>query len=444
MMLARVQRRLLHAARCVGAAGSTNTTTTSDLLSIFSATEDATTLTSSPPQQRSGSRSKQSKCRLAPTNPVEHGMADANSFFIVDRRDEPVVSDVFLKRRRRDEVRQQGFCSFLLRQSTMKVASIIDAQKDKAALPQVFLIGKDGHGKSTALAYLSYRYWKEGWVVLPVSSGARWVLEPHYIDMSTYKPGRVDSTRDAITWLNSFFKLNSDRIADLKTTKKYTWLEGSHTTAVGTPLKELLSLIEEDDRSSADIVGVIVKELLAAKDRPNVLLAVDDMNGLFEPETSVLDENFKPVNPEDMSLVRTFRKVFRNHSSLDRVGIVAATSTYSGVLADLNDETRTMLNMSHRLSSSTPSAAAASSDGDGDGDEEAVVVDDARTVPSSLATSAYKIAYGIASDVEVTSFLDYHNSIGWCNMPSNAKTAKLLQSLSAGNLALLSNHLRAC
>ena len=236
MSLLLTSRRLLHsAAQRMVAASTAAHSGTGDLLSIFTSTEESQGLNTS--QYTSAPAQTKAKCALASSNPCEHTLQDANAFFVVNPKDEPLVSNVFLKRRRCEEIKQQGFCSFLLRQQALQAAQLLDASEDKAHMPGVFFTGQDGHGKSMALAYLGYRYWKKGWVVLPIASGARWVLDPQYIDASTSRKNRIDSTRDAIHWLNSFYKLNDDRVAQLATSKEYTWLEGSHTTPAGTPLK---------------------------------------------------------------------------------------------------------------------------------------------------------------------------------------------------------------
>lgn len=47
------------------------------------------------------------------------------------------------------------------------------------------------------------------------TSGAQWVYQPDYIDESTSRPGRIDSTKNAIEWLKQFYHLNDDRIAQV-------------------------------------------------------------------------------------------------------------------------------------------------------------------------------------------------------------------------------------
>ena len=68
------------------------------------------------------------------TTQCEHTLQDANAFFVVNPKDEPLVSNVFLKRRRCEEIKQQGFCSFLLRQQALQAAQLLDASEVSAHL----------------------------------------------------------------------------------------------------------------------------------------------------------------------------------------------------------------------------------------------------------------------------------------------------------------------
>eukprot|EP00056_Hartaetosiga_gracilis_P006694 m.99377 g.99377 ORF g.99377 m.99377 type:complete len:260 (-) comp12531_c3_seq5:2-781(-) len=164
--------------------------------------------------------------------------------------------------------------------------------------------------------------------------------------MSMHKEGMADSTLHAKELIERIFAVNGDMMQQFATTKEYTWFEGTDnatTTGITTPLSELRELIEEDDRCATDVACVILKELFAAKNRPNILLSIDEMNGLFEETAAMVDEDFNPIPPERLTIVRTLRSIVHGlaeEESLSRAALVGASSSCGNTLQQLNDVSR--------------------------------------------------------------------------------------------------------
>jgi len=92
--------------------------------------------------------------------------------------------------------------------------------------------------------------------------------------------------------------------------------------------QQLFQLAEREDRFATDVVRVLLKEVCANAERRPVLVAIDDINGLFQ-ESSLFDFQLQPIARSQLKLVTTFERFVIGESAPVSGVVMAATTCHS-------------------------------------------------------------------------------------------------------------------
>uniref|UniRef100_A0A914HBD4 Small ribosomal subunit protein mS29 n=1 Tax=Globodera rostochiensis TaxID=31243 RepID=A0A914HBD4_GLORO len=204
-------------------------------------------------------------------------------------------------------------CVWLYRQQTHEVFNCLH-EVDVAQRPALRLVlwGRFGTGKTITLNQLIQLAHSRGYIIFTVQDAMKWSRDNYRpIQMSTYKPGRVDSPWWAVRLLNNFKRQNSaswDKLAQLKTTKFYQWTK-AETTPEGKPLTDIVEMGLTAPYLATDCLGALCRELRAHASAGSIklLVAIDKANGLFG-KCVVKRADRKIASSEELSLNISIRK----------------------------------------------------------------------------------------------------------------------------------------
>lgn len=253
--------------------------------------------------------------RTPETNPLKHDIHHEGLYYTVPQKmyDTYIQPGAHVGYQRL--MKTFGENSIMVRQPALEIFDIIDNLNLDHPPLRILLYGKFGCGKSMTMGHVMHRCAEQDWVIVNVPWVGMWLkfTLKREISMSSYRPGRVDLTTEAITWLKLFHKQNEKHLANLQTTKEYIWTVKEKSEA-GIPISELIDFGINRQKFASDCVGAILRELriAASAKQIKVLVAVDGINGFWR-EARIKIEAQKHIPAGDLSMVHNFKKMFTSN-----------------------------------------------------------------------------------------------------------------------------------
>lgn len=174
--------------------------------------------------------------------------------------------------------------------------------------------GLTGSGKTMSLCHTVHFCHTQGWLVLHIPDAHLWVKNCKELLPSSYNTSRFDQPLQATAWLRNFRITNERFLSKIKTKQRYIWTKREFTEE-GSTLGELVDQGISRVKSSADVVGALMKELRQQCSQPEsgirLAVAVDGVNALWGKST-IQKENKSPMDPEELTLVYNLRKMMKN------------------------------------------------------------------------------------------------------------------------------------
>lgn len=272
--------------------------------------------------------------RTPETDPLKHDMNHEGLYYTVPQK----IYENFIKPgalpgyRRLVKTFQES--TVMVRKPALELFDIIDNINLNHPPLRLLLYGRVGSGKSMTLAHVMHRCAEQDWVIVNVPWVGFWIkyTPQREISMSSYRPGRVDLTAEAVDWLKLFHQQNGKHLANLQTTKDYVWTNAERAES-GIPISEIIEFGINRPKFASDAVGAVLRELrLAASAKQiKILVAVDGVNGFWR-EARIKIEDKKEIPASQLSIVHNFKKFFTsNWSNGICIGVVDTS------LKELND-----------------------------------------------------------------------------------------------------------
>lgn len=219
----------------------------------------------------------------------------------------------------------------MVRQPALEVISYLKkADYSKPALRYVFY-GLRGSGKTISLYHTVHFCHTQGWLVLHIPDTFLWVKNCKELLPSSFKSSRFDQPLQAAKWLRDFKMTNEQFLSQIKTKQRYVWTKREFTEE-GSSLGQLVDQGISRVKSSADVVGAVMKELRLQSGQPGsefrLAVAVDGANALWGRST-IKKEDKSAVDPEELTLVYNLRKLMKNDWT---GGAIISTVSQSGSL----------------------------------------------------------------------------------------------------------------
>lgn len=253
--------------------------------------------------------------RTPELDPLKHGMNYEGLYYTAPQK----IYDNFIKPgalpqyRRLVKTFQES--TIMVRKPALELFDIIDNANLNHPPLRVLLYGRVGCGKSLTLSHVMHRYTEQDWIIVNVPWVGFWIkyTPQREISMSSYRPGRVDLTTEAVEWLKLFYQQNEKHLAKLQTTKDYVWTNAERAES-GIPISEIIEFGINRPRFASDAVGAILRELrLAATDKQiKLLVAIDGVNGFWR-DARIRTEDKKQIPASQLSLVHNFKKFFTSN-----------------------------------------------------------------------------------------------------------------------------------
>ncbi|ESO96365.1 hypothetical protein LOTGIDRAFT_144016, partial [Lottia gigantea] len=204
-------------------------------------------------------------------------------------------------------------CSLMVRRPALEMIDYIQHVDLNKPVVKAFFYGRNGCGKSTSLSHVIHYCGKAGFLIVNIRFPSALVQSYTGYEASTYKDGRIDHPKDAMEWLIQFQSQNSHLLKDLKISKDCIWNKRESSPA-GTSFSELVEFCINRNTYASDCVAILLREIkkLACDKKIKVLVSVDGINGLFR-ECVMRNENKKLIMNEDITLIRSFRKIIQTN-----------------------------------------------------------------------------------------------------------------------------------
>merc|ERR1712086_393245 len=213
---------------------------------------------------------------------------------------------------------------------------------------------------------------------------------------------RMDQNVVSAEWLSVFLKWNKELLANTMVSDGYDWdANAKGFTTDGMTLQGMVEVGIEDNRFACDMVGILLKQLVAISAETPMLLAMDGYNSWLKPQyDNFQDMTLKPLDIGRASLVRHFAKLMHtaDKGGLQRGGIVLVES------------------LNH--------------------------VEENKVLQDKLLESSVRVQYGDFTAKEFRSYLDYHEATGWIHRGINNTNAEILAQMTKRNPKKLDDMLK--
>ena len=265
--------------------------------------------------------------------------------------------------------------ALMIRRPSVDIVNVLKAADADASQPppRIVISGPSGTGKSLGLLHIADFCRAQGWAVAFIPDAPAWVDTEQTIMESVRDKERMDQNVLSAEWLSVFLKWNKELLANTMVNDGYNWdANAKGFTTDGMTLEGMAEVGIEDNRFACDMVGILLKQLVAISAETPMLLAMDGYNSWLKPQyDNFQDITLKPLDIDRASLVRHFAKLMltANKGGLQRGGIVLVES------------------LNH--------------------------VEQNKVVQDKLLESSMRVQYGDFTSKEFRSYLDYHEATGW-------------------------------
>jgi hypothetical protein len=174
----------------------------------------------------------------------------------------------------------------MFRQQTLEAFNCIQNLQSGQTSPRLLIWGDWGTGKTLTLVQLAHLAFTQNYIIVTITDAMCWARDDyHEMQVSTYKPGRLNIPHWATRMLSLFKQQNQSNwstLANLKTTKKYEWSQVEQTEK-GRPITEIVEIGLSAPYLATDCLCAIYKELRihSTNGEIKLLVLIDKANGLF-------------------------------------------------------------------------------------------------------------------------------------------------------------------
>ncbi|KAJ3038513.1 37S ribosomal protein S23 mitochondrial [Rhizophlyctis rosea] len=205
--------------------------------------------------------------------------------------------------------------SLLARKITLKILDEVVAESKKPVADRVLMLdGRYGCGKSSVLLQSASYFKQSGWIVIYVPRTFDWVcgLEPYAPVKDTIYYDQPEATAKV---LKAIGRLNGEALAEIPA-----------SSGKGT-LADIVQQGSEDPAVAHACLEELFGELSnGGADRPPVLIAIDQVNGLYS-RTAYRDVHSKVITADRFNLARSFIKFLNGERKLK--GAVLTSTDYT-------------------------------------------------------------------------------------------------------------------
>lgn len=201
-------------------------------------------------------------------------------------------------------------CWILRAQTHDIISKLRDGVEGQQNSNKFLIHGRDGGGKTICLDQVVHWCWKAGWLVVHVPGVSFWAHSRRELRPSQLFPGTYDQPHEASIWLKNFRAVNAKMLKHIKLSESRTWTKRERSE-VGDDLWQVIDQGLRKPVIATDMVGVVIAEILQEQARESghkLLLAVDEVNGLFNPCAARLNK-FEKLDPDQLNLIRYLRKL---------------------------------------------------------------------------------------------------------------------------------------
>lgn len=200
--------------------------------------------------------------------------------------------------------------------------TMMDLMKQNFA-GQLLVYGDHGHGKTHTLAHLvHYNSLQQDRLTIHIRWMKRFTRAPRGHKISTSRPGRIDTPRDAASLLEHIKTQNQRYFDDHKDhlvcSQDYTWSAREKTQA-GEPLVALIDHGVNRIIHASDCLAVLIKELMLASNQGKIklLTIMRNVDHLFHYRAGTIKHpDYKWILIDEMTVARSLKKLIKNKSSL--------------------------------------------------------------------------------------------------------------------------------
>ncbi|KAI6184086.1 Deoxyhypusine hydroxylase [Aphelenchoides bicaudatus] len=209
-------------------------------------------------------------------------------------------------------------CVWMCRSPLLEAINCIKQQVNPTSpMLRIMLWGRFGTGKTVTLNQLLHYGFDEGFVIVHLPTTLRWNRLIKEVQMSSYKPGRVDLPDYAVEILQNFKHQNQPlwkTLSELKTERDYNWSKVEKTVA-GRPLTDIVEMGLTARFLASDCVGALFKELRRHANEGSIklMVAIDRANSLYAGKTIHQKPDFSRVKAGELSLVVHTKNLFRTN-----------------------------------------------------------------------------------------------------------------------------------
>ncbi|XP_067943569.1 small ribosomal subunit protein mS29-like [Watersipora subatra] len=255
--------------------------------------------------------------RAETNDPVLHGVEDLSKFYTLDK---DVISSLALQKISRQDftARSHAFqeCALMVREPALECLELIKcAVHPDLISSKAVLYGKNGCGKSLTFAHVLNACYNKNWFIVSPLKPNVWRFHYKEVALSTRKTGRVDLPLEAVDFLSHIKHTNKNVFekfgSQMRTHDTYVWSKREETPS-NTLLEELIEYGIERPKYSADVLGVLLKEVrLYSHEWPtSTVLAIDGVNGFFGATNLFVDrEKKQSLLPTGISMVHNLVKL---------------------------------------------------------------------------------------------------------------------------------------
>lgn len=342
---------------------------------------------------------------LAPENAAEHAGEHVAKFYQPSagtaRTLLSTVDNNLGKRIDRNGIHE---LALMIRRPSVDIVNVLKAADADGSQPppRIVISGPSGTGKSLGLLHIADFCRAQGWAVAFIPDAPAWVDTEQTIMESVRDKERMDQNVLSAEWLSVFLKWNKELLANTMVNDGYNWdANAKGFTTDGMTLEGMAEVGIEDNRFACDMVGILLKQLVAISAETPMLLAMDGYNSWLKPQyDNFQDITLKPLDIDRASLVRHFAKLMltANKGGLQRGGIVLVES------------------LNH--------------------------VEQNKVEQDKLLESSMRVQYGDFTSKEFRSYLDYHEATGWIHRGINNTNAEILAQMTKRNPKKLDDMLK--
>lgn len=217
-------------------------------------------------------------------------------------------------------LRTIGMTPIMIRQPALDIMKHIEdnTSHNDCENQKIILYGDPGHGKTQTLAHvLHYIQSDKRHFLIHFRWLKRFTLSPKEYNVSTSRPGRIDTPLDAALLLHQIRTQNEALLTQYKDTlvcsQDYKWSAREETKA-GEPLEALIDHGINRVIHASDCLAVLLKELMIAADSGKIKLlsVIRRANFLFHYRSgSIKHPDYKWILVDEMTVARAIKKLIK-------------------------------------------------------------------------------------------------------------------------------------